>query len=388
MTNKKTTNFRSTNNTFNKCKVPLISAMALLSVGISTTASAEVSIDAGNGWKFGVNGYVPVFAILNNSDASQEDAFRITTGFNPATAQFNVFAPTQDGLEISAHFQLNSHLSGSDGVQNSGFGGQGNGRVSGVESRVAEIMVKGDFGTVNIGKGFGIFGTPAIGDNGSGMGVGLHSPNAGDATAGRIGNGYFYANFNPRVMYTSNNMNGLQFKIGAFQPEKPDANVNASTELPRIEANVVWSSDKFSLWSSGFIQTVDSSDPSVEDFTMNGIDFGGSVAAGGFGLMANYSVTKGTGNGIVGGHGFAGGAKEETADQWYLEATYQMNKTTVGASYGEGADDLTTVDSSLAMLFTRHKITDAWTLMSELQLFDDNKNGDYTAIIVGSQFTF
>ena len=229
-------------------KKSLCTAIALCSTGLSSYALAELSIETSEGWKFGVNGHVPVFAIFNDADASEEDAFRITTGFNPATAQFNIYAPTQNGLDVSAHFQLNSHLAGADGVQNSGYGLEGKGRVSGVESRVAEVVVAGDFGTVNIGKGYGIFGTPAIGDHSSGMGVGFHDPNSGASASGRIGNGYFYANFNPRVIYTSNDMNGLQYKIGAFQPEKPGADIRAETEMPRIEANIVWTGDDYSLW--------------------------------------------------------------------------------------------------------------------------------------------
>ncbi|MAM87207.1 MAG: porin [unclassified Hahellaceae] len=369
-------------------KTTLISAIALSAAGLATTASAELSFATEDGWKFGMNGHVPVFAIFHDSDAMEDDAFRITTGFNPATAQFNIYAPTQNGLDISAHFQLNSHLAGADGVQNSGFSRQGNGRASGVESRVAEIAVAGSFGTVYIGKGFGIFGTPAIGDNGSELGVGLHSPNNGDATAGRIGNGYFYSNFNPRVIYASNDMSGLQFRIGAFQPEKPEASADAGTELPRIEANVVWTGSGITLWTSGFMQSVDSNDQNVDDFTMSGIDFGAALAMGDLGLRANYAMTKGTGNYVFGGHGFAGGAQEESADQWYLEATYVLGLTTIGASYGEGNDDLTGDETNLAMLFARYKATDAWTLMTELQSFENNANSDYTAFIVGSQFNF
>ncbi|WP_372970659.1 porin [Marinobacter sp.] len=363
--------------------------VALFAGGLSAPAAAELSFEADSGWKFGVNGHIPVFAIMSDNDDLEEDAFRITTGFNPATAQFNVHAPSQFGLDVSGHFQLNSHLAGADGVQNSGFGREGFGRVSGVESRVAEIAVAGDFGTVNIGKGFGIFGVPAIGDNGSGMGVGLFGPNNGDATAGRIGNGYFYANFNPRVTYTSPNMGGLQFKVGAFQPEKPDGNTDALTETPRLEANVVWSSDMVTLWSSGFTQSVDSNDPAVDDFTMSGIDFGGALALGDLGLRANYATTQGTGNAVVGGHGFAGGAQEEDADQWYVEGTYGIGRATLGVSYGEGSDDLSNVDTDLTMVFARYRATDAWTVLAEIQEFStDAPDSDYSALIVGSQLTF
>lgn len=367
----------------------LAMGVALVAGGFAAPAAAELSFEADSGWKFGVNGHIPVFAIMSDNDDLEEDAFRITTGFNPATAQFNVHAPSQFGLDVSGHFQLNSHLAGADGVQNSGFGREGAGRVSGVESRVAEIAVAGDFGTVNIGKGFGIFGVPAIGDNGSGMGVGLFGPNNGDATAGRIGNGYFYANFNPRVTYTSPSMSGLQFKVGAFQPEKPGGNTDALTETPRLEANVVWSSDMVTLWSSGFTQSVDSNDPTVDDFTMSGIDFGGALALGDLGLRANYATTQGTGNFVVGGHGFAGGAQEEDADQWYVEGTYGIGRATLGVSYGEGSDDLDNIDTDLSMIFARYRATDAWTVMAEIQDFSsDAPNSDYNAVIVGSQLTF
>ncbi|MFN2361015.1 MAG: porin [Marinobacter sp.] len=387
--------------------------VALFAGGISAPAAAELSFEADSGWKFGVNGHIPVFALVSDNDNLEEDAFRITTGFNPATAQFNVHAPTQNGLDVSGHIQLNSHLSGADGVQNSGFGQVDFGRQSGVESRVAEIAVSGDFGALNIGKGFGIYGTPGIGDAGSGMGVGLFNPNQGDATAGRIGNGYFYANFNPRVIYTSPSMGGLQFKAGLFQPEKPkdgdlaaqvtdtDGNllgVNQSnpiddsvgTESPRVEANLVWSGDLLKLWAGGFTQNVEVEDPAVEDFTMSGVDFGGAVALGSFNLRANYGLTQGTGNAVFGGHGVTGGAEEEDADQWYVEGTYDVtNRATLGVSYGEGSDDLSDVDTDLTMVFARYKATDAWTILAEVQDFStDVPDSDSSAVIVGAQLTF
>lgn len=375
-------------------RAPLVVALSLAASGLATQASAEVAFQTDSGWEFGVNGYIPVFALTSDNDNTEENAFRITTGFNPATAQFNIRAPRQFGLDVSGHFQLNSHLSGADGVQNSGFGRVDYGRVSGVESRVAEFAVAGDFGTLNIGKGFGIFGVPAIGDNGSGLGVGLFNPNAGDATAGRIGNGYFYANFNPRVIYTSPSLSGLQFKVGVFQPEKPKDGTSAlnaavATESPRIEANAVYTADMFSLWTSGFTQSVTVNDPSVDDFTMSGIDVGGSVSVSGLSVRGNYSTTQGTGNYVFGGHGIAGGSQEETADQWYVETTYDINRTTIGASYGEGSDDLTDVDTDLTMLFARYRATDNWTVMAEIQDFGSSApDSDYNAFIVGSQFTF
>ncbi|WP_249013461.1 porin [Marinobacter sp. M3C] len=372
-------------------KAPLAAALSLMAAGMASPAMAEVAFESDNGWKVGVNGHLPIFAVFGDYDKRAggdfldgEDSFSITTGFNPATLQTNIYAPMQNGLQVSGHFQMNASIAPGDADEE-------------FRSRVSEIAVAGDFGTVNIGKGFGIFGTPAIGDSGSGMGVGLigAGPDQVAATAGRIGNGYFYADFQPRVMYTSNNLGGLQFKVGVFSPSKVDSTTaggaNAEYDTPRIEANVVYSADNFSLWSSGFSQDVGSK-TGTNQYTMSGIDFGGSVSLGDLAVRGNYSMTSGTGNGV-----FAArfDPNEEDANQWYVETTYQINRTTLGASYGEGEDDFEELngagagDSDLTMLFARYAATDNFTLLAEYQIYGTGDgDGEYNAIIFGSQLTF
>ncbi|PFG09152.1 porin [Marinobacter sp. LV10MA510-1] len=379
-------------------KAPLAAALSLMVAGMASPAMAEVSFESDNGWKVGVNGHLPVFAVFGNYDEpTDEDSFTITTGFNPATLQTNIYAPEMNGLQVSGHFQMNANLAPGDADDD-------------FRSRVSEIAVAGNFGTVNIGKGFGIFGTPAIGDNGSGLGVGLiGGPDTDTATSGRIGNGYFYANFTPRVIYTSNDFGGLQFKVGLFSPSKLgdkevpealDANnltpaeqaardeASAEYTMPRIEANVVYTADNFSLWSSGFTQDIDFR-AGGKDYTMSGIDFGGSVALGDLAVRANYSMTSGTGNAV-----FANrfDPDEEDASQWYVETTYKINKTTLGVSYGEGEDDIVAGngnDTDLTMLFARYAATDNFTLLAEYTtLGTGNGEGEYNAIIFGSQLTF
>lgn len=215
-------------------KTTAIGAAAVLAMAMSSTASAELSFETESGWTFGLTGYVPVFAIASQVDADDgvdsmgnpvpaaEDNFAITTGFNPATLQFNVQAPTTNGLDVSGHVQVNNHIGGGGtDEQNGGFASAAS-EGDGIESRVAKLMVSGDFGTFDIGKGFGIFGTPAIGDEGSAMGVGDFGGIAGgNATGGRIGTGYFYANFNPRVIYITPDLGGLTAKVGIFNPTVP-----------------------------------------------------------------------------------------------------------------------------------------------------------------------
>jgi hypothetical protein len=69
-----------------------------------------------------------------------------------------------------------------------------------------------------------------------------------------------------------------------------------------------------------------------------------------------------------------------------------MNKMKLGASFGEGTDDLDDNETDLSMLFLHYKTTDALTMMVELQAYgNDNANNDYNdynALIVGPPFTF
>jgi predicted porin len=144
----------------------------------------------------------------------------------------------------------------------------------------------------------------------------------------------------------------------------------------------------FSLWSSAFTQDIDSSTGAFDDYTMSGVDFGGSVSLGGLGVRANYSMTSGTGNDV-----FAARLddQEEDASQWYVESTYDFGATTLGASYGEGEDDIGTGenDSDLTMVFARYAATDALTLLAEIQNYGTETGaGEYNAFIVGSQLTF
>lgn len=359
----------------------LAAGVALMTGAFAAPATASATFESDSGWKAGFSGHIPIFAVAGSyDDPTNEDSFTITTGFNPATLQTNIHAPMQNGLEVSGHFQMNADIAPGDANAN-------------FRSRVSEIAVAGDFGTVNIGKGFGIFGVPAIGDNGSGLGVGLiGGPDQVAATAGRIGNGYFYANFTPRVMYTSNDLGGLQFKVGVFSPSKlsdvEDPTGDAEYSAPRLEGNVVYSADMFSVWSSAFTQDVGSKTGTFDEYTMSGIDVGGSVSLAGLSVRGNYSMTSGTGNGV-----FAArlDPEEEDASQWYVETTYNINRTTLGVSYGEGEDDINSSanDTDLTMIFARYAATDALTLMAEYTtLGTEGGQGEYDAFIVGSQLTF
>ncbi len=366
-----------------------------LTTGLLSSAHAAVTLGSSQGYEASLSGAIPVFLVLSNHDSfagnSGENAARIQSGFNPANITFHVKAPTSDGLTVSAHIQYNTHLQGS-GQQNSGA----------FESRVAEIVVDGDFGSVSIGKGFGIFNSSAIGDIGSGYGVGWLGGGAdtANATGGHIGTGYVYANFNPHITYTSTDMNGLKFKIGAINPEDPDGydTKKVETNMPRLEGQLDYASGSsdggFKLWTGFMYQTIQLMDKDY-DYNLTGIDVGGHVDVGNAGLTLAYTDTKGIG--ADGLYGFGGiNDAEVQATQWYIEADYVLNKTTFGLSYGEGQQDATVtavgaakaITNKLGMLFFHHHLTPSFTLIGEIQDYSSDAQADYNAYIVGAQFNF
>jgi len=362
-----------------------------------------VSYESDDGWNLGVTGAIPVFLNLSDhenfrADGENQFSTRVMSGFNPGNVTFTVTAPEQNGVTVSGVFQINHHLQGAS-VQNAGL----------FEGRVADIIVAGDFGSINIGKGLGIFQSISIADAGSGMGVGRFAgPDAADATLGRIGAGYTYANFNPRVIYNTPDLGGFGLSVGIINPEKPgggdvDRITGIETPAPRFEAQADYTFGfdvgSLRLWAGGLYQYVDVVSENF-NYDITGWDVGARLNAAGFGLTGSYSQTSGIGSDGLIGLGLdsdSGLAQAEMdGEQWYVEGTYDFGGFIVGASYGEGIQD--GVDNpfggspantnQLLMGFTRLMVTDNLTLMAEVQDFQSDAQANYNAFIVGAQLTF
>ncbi|HBQ60666.1 MAG TPA: porin, partial [Balneolaceae bacterium] len=180
------------------------------------------------------------------------------------------------------------------------------------------------------------------------MGVGrFGGPDAADATLGRIGTGYTYANFNPRITYTTPAINGFTVKAGLINPEKPSgtSQANVETPLPRLEAQANYlfdmESGSIDFWAGGMLQNVNVVSADYE-YNISGWDAGARMSVSGFGFTGSYSQTSGVGaDGLIGisltGTGLA--QAEVDAQQWYTEVTYAVQRTTFGVSYGEGSQD-------------------------------------------------
>lgn len=356
---------------------------------LSSICLAEVSFyNNPEGLDANISGSIPVFFVYSDTEKG-EQASRIMSGFNPASLTLGITLPEENGLVISSKFQINNHLQGSQ-VQNSGL----------FESRIAEIQIDSDSGTLNIGKGFGIFNSSAIGDIGSSKGVGWMGSGADHAntTGGHIGTGYVYANFNPRIMYSHSVGESFNYKFGFFNPEEPtDAAGGVETPLPRIEGQLNYVMKSFEVWTGFMWQPVKLIVEDV-DYTLQGIDIGGRYKQGGVQVIASYTVTEGIG--ADGLYGFGGiNDAEVEGSQWYVEGAFSQNKTTYGASYGIGSQDahnepfaVPKIENTLLMLFVHHKATSHLTLMLELQDYTSETSSvatnEYNALSIGTQLDF
>jgi len=362
------------------------------------SSAQNISFETEEGWNFNVTGQLPVFLVASNhegysSNGKDQFATRVMSGFNPGSINFNIVTPEVNGLTVEGFFQINHHLHGPS-VQNAGL----------FEGRIADIIVSGNFGSINIGKGLGIFNSSSIADAGSGMGVGRFAgPDAADATLGRIGSGYTYANFNPRVIYTTPSIGGLKIKAGLINPEKPGGpSAMVETATPRVEgqANYVvdLNSGTLDFWAGGMYQNVDVVSADYE-YAMSGWDVGARVDAAGFRITGAYSETRGVGaDGLIGinliGNGLA--QAEAEATQWYAEGMYTAGNFSVGVSYGEGSQDAVStvlgfspeITNQLLMGFTRYKVTDNLTWIGELQNFESQAQANYQALVLGMQLNF
>lgn len=337
-------------------------------------------------WNHEVHGSFPVFFTFSDTDKG-EQGMQVMSGFNPANLTVTSTAPKQGGLDISATMQINSHLQHGQ-VQNSGA----------FESRVADIKINGDFGQLNIGKGFGIFNSNAIGDVGSGKGVG-HMPGGADqsnASNGHIGTGYVYANFNPRIIYSNDTSDTLSYKVGIFNAEEPVNGGGVETALPRFEGQLTMNVSAHTVWAGFMFQKVEST---TEDYNIQAVDFGGQFNTGPMAVRAAYTITKSIGS--DGLYGF-GGLSDAGIDgsQFYVEGTYNMGKITYGTSYGFGDQDSGTnasgaiaeIENTLLMAFAHKKISDNLTVMLEFQTYKSEANGvatqEYIAVSTGIQVDF
>ena len=315
-----------------------------LALGAAQAAEAQLTMQMSNGWSFTFSGNVNAFAVYEKENAgttvttggivggSDASATRIRTGLLPAFAVFD--AKGKEGnTNVGVHFGFAPQIQcgAVDGaVQHDCFGAQ-------IDMRQVFLTVGGTWGQILAGRELGLFGRQNILTDQTLFGVGATGGQlSGGTTLGRIGFGYIYPQFKAQMTYSTPAGRPFQLSVGLFDPA---TNPPFTTiELPRLEAEGVWSAGNTKVWVGGLLQNNSTGDVADESATAwggsGGVRFGGAS----FSLTASGYYGKGLGTTLL----FLNGATDDGGGELrksyggigQVTFTPANSKLTVGGSWG------------------------------------------------------
>jgi hypothetical protein len=316
---------------------------SLVAASAAMTAPAHaVTVMAEDGWTLGVSGLVNQFAVFTENDVSGvNDTAEVRDGLLPAFINFDLKAPTMNGLDMAAH------ISFSPGTNADSYDGG--------EQREVYFTVDGSFGQVLMGRALGLYGSHNILTEQTIWGVGYGTGGNGPTTLGGIGLGYDYAAWRSQIRYTTPDMNGFKAAFAVVDGAGYALRLAANGGLPtgpittgntlegvavtgepeddklRYEGDLSYAgafdNGSYKLWLSGAFQDHDDVGAPEDARYWTA---GGTLTLGGFEFMAQYSDAEDT---------IAGGEAGEW-DQYVVQAGYRFAGTTlVSANYSELQDD-------------------------------------------------
>jgi hypothetical protein len=331
-----------------------------LVVGAASAAEAQLTMQMGNGWSFTFAGNVNAFLVYDDINSAGVDplggkgAAGIRTGLLPAFAVFD--AKGKEGsTDLGVHFGFAPQIQcgynpppiGGAATSGASVNGQGHDcQGAQIDMRQVYLTVGGSWGQILAGRELGLFGRQNILNDQTLFGVGATGGAAGQGTTlGRIGFGYIYPEFKAQMTYSSAPGRPFNFSIGLFQPAQNPPFL--TVQIPRVEAEGVWSSGNTKVWVGGLAQTnkTDPADPSSIGVSETGFAWGGT---GGVRLGSPmFSVTgtayygKGIGNilmflgGAVGnGAGGSDDLRKSYGGYGQVTVTPANSKVTLAGSWG------------------------------------------------------
>lgn len=366
-------------------KIKLAVAGAVLAS--ASVANAGITWDAGE-WTVDMNGNVNAYAIvadnkdtaqavgaLTNTKSNDSTASSINTGLLPSWLGFTATTRQNDiDTSVTISFQPGASTTGA-------LAGGG-----GAENRQA-FLTFGDksWGSVKVGKDLSLFGSTAILNDMTLLGVGsqgiVGSSGGTTTTLGRIGTGFIYADWNGQITYTTPNMNGLSVSVGVFQPWNStassaisDTSTGNSEEFGfQGQGSFSWTGDfAGKVWAGFFSQEV--TGLTGGDERANAFEAGVSATVANINLVAYGYSGEGIGTTGILRDGFdATGAKRDS-DGGYVQATYVIpTGTKLGVSYGVSklddnaadAGDSLVEENSMFTIGAYHPLTKHLNLVAE-----------------------
>jgi len=318
---------------------------ASLSAGIVLLGLAACPLPAGateisgDNWKVDLSGFVnafyttvscngaavggPALASQGLGCGGQQNRTTIGNGLLP-DALISKFSTQQEGIDITAQVGLMVHTATAEGLSAN----------SGIDVRQAYFTLgTPDFGTVKLGRDYGIFGSNAILTDMTLLGVGapVQATQRGRVALGHIGAGYTYLDNYGQIVYTTPGSGGLSFTGGVFSPVN-NTGLYDSRSAPQVQAQLSYTAGGAKVWIGAKTQrfyAIAGSGALPASFTMTAGEIGASFTAGKFSLLGN--VQSGRGIGIL-TDGDQGNAK---GTNYLLQGTFALtDKLKLGLSGG------------------------------------------------------
>ena len=332
-------------------KIKLAVAGAVLAS--ASVANAGITWDAGE-WTVDMNGNVNAYATvadnsdsntvwdgLTNNKSNDDTAASINTGLLPSWLGFTA-TTRQNNLDTSV--TISFQPGGSFGSALAA-GGAGN-----AEQRQA-FLTFGDksWGSVKVGKDLGIFGSTAILNDMTLLGVGsqgiVGSSGGTTTTLGRIGAGYMYADWNGMIAYTTPNMNGFSATLGLMQPWNATGSTStvSSTSAGNTDefgyqgqASYSWTGDLGGkVWAGFYSQEVTGKTVGT-DHSSDAFEGGVSVSFGNANIVAYGYSGDGVGTTGMLRNAFDTLGNARDSDGGYVQGTYVIpTGTKLGVSWGQ-----------------------------------------------------
>jgi len=311
-------------------------ALALLALGAAAPALHAAEFKAGE-WDMSLGGIVNAYY---TSTSCSGDAVAGTalaskalgcSGKDGNTTIGNGLLPNvisvggktrQEGLDISATLMIGAAVS-----SNSAIGNNNN-----VDVRQGFLTFgNADMGTVKLGRDYGLFGASAILSDMTLLGVGapVNATQANRVSLGHIGAGYSYLGHYGQIAYTLPAMGDFSLSLGLMSPVDGSASAIAG-KGPQVQAlGTLKLGAAGKLWLGAKTQKFDDAS-GASNFTMHGVELGGSYSVGPLGLLANVQSGKGLGVLADGDNG----NQKQTA--MLMQATWQATaKAKLGLSHGQ-----------------------------------------------------
>ena len=357
----------------NKIKAAVAGAV----LASASVANAGITWDAGE-WTVDMNGNVNAFAIVSSADdnntidgglagvngGNDKDSAGINTGLLPSWLGFTA-TTRQNDLDTSVTISFQPGAGGTGALQG------GNSSNAETENRQA-FLTFGDksWGSVKVGKDLGVFGSTAILNDMTLLGVGAGNSTAGATTTlGGIGTGYMYADWIGQFAYTTPNMNGFSATLAITQPwNAGGANSAASTGSTdefgyQGQASFSWTGDfAGKVWGGFFSQEVTNIGTGVAGVTTsdraNMYEAGVSTSLMNVNLVAYAYSGEGVGTTGLLLQGFDTTGSSRDSDGGYVQATYVIpTGTKLGVSYGVSKLDDNAADAGTALVEENNRLT-------------------------------